>query len=108
MEAINQLDALRETVRLAEERGMPEMPGSELGLAHLRSILSTVNKSKFTDAKLGRWLGWAQCALVASGVGVTLDDMKALNLRHKDTNRIALHCMVCGRRNCRHMGYGLE
>lgn len=67
---MNQADAFRETVRIAEQRGMPEMPGSDLGLHHLRSILATVNRSKFPDGKLGRWLGWAQCALVAANVGV--------------------------------------
>lgn len=81
---MNQIDALSETVALAEQHGMPELPGSELGLDHLRSMLTRVNGSEFSPAKLGRWLGWAQCALVAAGVGITLDDMKALNLRHKD------------------------
>ncbi len=54
------------------------------GLEHLRSMLAKVNASKFSDAKLGRWLGWAQCAVVAANVGPTLDDMKALNMRHAD------------------------
>ncbi|WP_239591355.1 hypothetical protein [Mycolicibacterium tusciae] len=31
--------------------------------------------------KLGRWLGWAQCAVVAANVGLSLDDMKAINQR---------------------------
>lgn len=81
---MNQIDALRETVALAEQHGMPELPGSELGLDHVRSMLTRVNGSEFSAAKLGRWLGWAQCALVAAGVGITLNDMKALNLRHQD------------------------
>lgn len=59
---MNQTDAFRETVKIAEQRGMPEMPGSELGLHHLRTMLTTVNTSKFSEAKLGRWLGWAQGA----------------------------------------------
>jgi hypothetical protein len=37
----------------------------------------------FSDAKLGRWLGWAQCAVVASGVA-TLTDMKEINQAHAD------------------------
>jgi|GEM_PF-4943890 len=104
---MNQADAFRETVRIAEQRGMPEMPGSDWGLHHLRSMLATVNRSKFPDEKLGRWLGWAQCALVAANVGVTLDDMKALNSRHLDRNSVVPHCLICERKNCYHMGFGL-
>lgn len=104
---MNQADALRETVRIAEQYGMPEMPGSDLGLHHLRSMLATVNTSKFSDAKLGRWLGWAQCALVAADVGVTLADMKALNRRHSDRKTLAPHCLICEHKNCYHMGSGL-
>ena len=83
---MNQLEALRDTIRLAVDRGMAEAPGSELGLAHLRSMVARVEEGvvqgEFSDAKLGRWLGWAQCAVVAANVGVTLEDMKALNVRH--------------------------
>lgn len=80
-DTMNQLGALRETVQIAEQCGMPEMPGTNLGLDHLRSMLAILNSSEFSDAKLGRWLGWAQCAVVAARVGVTLEDMKALNIR---------------------------
>lgn len=38
----------------------------------------------FSEAKLGRWLGWAQAAVVAANIGVTLDDVKALNKRFAD------------------------
>jgi hypothetical protein len=78
---MNQLDALRETVRLAAEVGMPELPGSDVGLAHLRDMAATAEGGDFDEAKLGRWLGWAQCALVTANVGVTLADMKSLNAK---------------------------
>lgn len=81
---MNQLQAFRDTIALAEQRGMPELPGSDLGLHHLRRMVAVVEEGSFGPAKLGRWLGWAQCAVVAAGVGVTLDDMKALNARHLD------------------------
>lgn len=85
---MNQRRALRETIELAEQHGMPECPGSDVGLNHLRSMLETVEKSEYSDAKLCRWLGWAQCALVAANVGVTLADMKALNMKcAADENR---------------------
>ncbi len=79
---MNQLQALRDTVRIAQERGMPELPGTDIGLEHLRHMADIAESSAFSPAKLGRWLGWAQCALVASNIGVTLEEMKALNLRH--------------------------
>lgn len=65
---------------------MPDLPGSDLGLAHLRDMLATVDQSDFSPSKLGRWLGWAQCAVVASGVGVTLADMKGINMRWADAS----------------------
>jgi len=77
---LNQHEAFRETVHIAQVAGMPELPGNELGLAHLRSMLSRVTPT-FSEAKLGRWLGWAQCALVAANVGVSLEDMKSLNVK---------------------------
>lgn len=60
---------------------MPELPGSPVGLSHLRDMLDRITVD-YSDAKVGRWLGWAQCALVAANVGVTLDDVKAINLRN--------------------------
>lgn len=105
---MNQADAFRATIRIAEQSGMPELPGSDLGLHHLRSMLEVVNSKEFSEGKLGRWLGWAQCALVAANVGVTLDDMKALNARHLDRSTPVLHCPICARKNCYHTGYGLS
>lgn len=76
---MDQLQALRATVNLGATRGMPEAPGSALGLDHLRGMVATIEAGSFSADKLGRWLGWAQCAVVAANVGVTLDDMKVLN-----------------------------
>lgn len=78
---MNQLAAFDETIALAEQRGMPEY-GGELGLAHLRSMYEQAATGGFSDAKLGRWLGWAQCAVVAAAIGLTLEDMKQINRRH--------------------------
>ncbi|MGB8403488.1 MAG: hypothetical protein WCE30_05325 [Mycobacterium sp.] len=81
---MNKREALRETVLIAERCGMPDLPGSDLGLQHLRVMLETVDGSAFSASKLGRWLGWAQCAVVASGIGVTLAEMKAINMKWAD------------------------
>ena len=37
----------------------------------------------FSEAKLGRWLGWMQAAGCAMGV-LNLDDAKTINIRHRD------------------------
>lgn len=80
---MNQVAAFDETLALAEERGMPELPGSSVGLAHMREMRGRIQDS-FSDAKLGRWLGWAQAMLVAADTGLTLEDVKQINLRHAD------------------------
>jgi hypothetical protein len=58
--------------------------GESLGLRHLRSMYQQAQAGDFSDAKLGRWLGWAQCAVVAARIGLTLDDMKDINRSHED------------------------
>lgn len=78
---MNQLAAFKDTIELAERRGMPEH-GGELGLAHLRSMYQQASAGNFSEAKLGRWLGWAQCAVVAAAIGLELDDMKEINRSH--------------------------
>ena len=78
---MNQRAAFDTTVALAEERGMPELPGSSLGLAHLRDMQGRIT-DEFSQGKLGRWLGWAQAALVMADVGVGLEDVKQINLSH--------------------------
>jgi hypothetical protein len=80
---IDQLAAFRDTITLAEERGMPEW-GGELGLAHLRSMYEQAQAGNFCEAKLGRWLGWAQCALVSAAIGVELDDVMEINARVRE------------------------
>lgn len=77
---MNQREAFKETVELARVRGLPRDPGSSYGLDHLESMLSRI-QDDFSEAKVGRWLGWAQCALTVSGLA-TLDEMKQLNLSH--------------------------
>lgn len=68
-------EALRQTAAMAAGR-MP-MAG-ELGVTHIRGMPERIEG--FSSAKLGRWLGWAQAAVVAGGCA-TLDDMKNLNKR---------------------------
>lgn len=78
---MDQLEALRETVARGAAKGMPEQPGSTVGLHHLRGMVEAAEVGAFPADKLGRWLGWAQCAVVAANIGFTLDDMRSLNAR---------------------------
>ena len=75
---MDQLALFQATITLAKQHGMPADPGSPLGLDHLSEMCRQAEG--FDDqAKIGRWLGWAQCAVVAASLGLTLEDMKALN-----------------------------
>lgn len=78
---MNVLAAMEETVRLAHKSKMPS--SGPLGYAHIAGMLTTMQESKFSYGKLCRWLGWAQCAVVASG-SASLEDMKFINMRHKE------------------------
>lgn len=98
---MNQVAAMRETIKVAEQRlGDSTLNLSKimnldetLQLDHLKGMLSMMeanyNPQKpgegFSEAKLGRWLGWAQAACVAMGV-VTLDDMKKINRLNGGSN----------------------
>lgn len=90
---MNQRGALKATIKLAEERGMPEEHQfPSLSLSHIRSTESRLEPG-YSDAKVGRWLGWAQCAVVASGLA-TIEEMKAIN---KEYELDALPtCKECG------------
>lgn len=81
---MNQLAAFNETVALAEERGMGAMSGTTMGLEHLRDMQDRIldQPLSFSEAKLGRWLGWAQACVVFADIGITLEDVKQINKRH--------------------------
>lgn len=78
---MRQLDALEATVRLAERR---RYTGSsrDTSIGHLRTMLSRATEGvaagTFSDAKLGRWLGWVQGVLCEAKV-ITLNEAKEIN-----------------------------
>ncbi|QKN87757.1 hypothetical protein IXEL_57 [Microbacterium phage Ixel] len=81
---MNQRKAFKETLELAWERGMHFVEGlhPDLTYRHLVSMHDRMTLDEtMSETKIGRWLGWAQAAVVASGVA-TLDEMKALNQRY--------------------------
>ena len=81
---MNMLAAFDDTLALARARDFHqleiEIPG--LDYEHLLSMRDRITP-EFSEAKLGRWLGWAQCSLVANGVA-SLEEMKEINKRHSD------------------------
>lgn len=79
---MNQRAAFDATIGLALGREMPLEEGSSLGLSHLLDMQSRITP-EFSEAKLGRWLGWAQAAVVSHGL-MTLEDMKQINRRYAD------------------------
>jgi hypothetical protein len=92
--AMNQLEAMRQTISLMEDmlRHLPaadrasieSMPES-LRPEHLREMLQRVEANDnpqgeqgFSEAKVGRWLGWMQAAVVAMRFA-GLEQMKEIN-----------------------------
>ena len=81
---MSQLTAMRETLTRAQECGMADIAGFAEGCDywHLQDMVERAQAEGFSEAKLGRWLGWMQCAVVAADLGITLDDMKQINAYH--------------------------
>jgi uncharacterized protein (DUF849 family) len=77
---MNQRKAFKDTVLMGIIRNMPK--DGDLGLHHMIDMDRRLDEHpEYSDAKIGRWLGWAQAALVAANVGVTLEDVKQVNMR---------------------------
>jgi hypothetical protein len=83
---MNQLAAMRDTLTLAHDYGMPNIDRlpPTCDYWHLQDMIERAQTGGFSEAKLGRWLGWMQCAVVAAGIGATLDDMRRINRRHAE------------------------
>jgi hypothetical protein len=103
---MNMLKAMRDTVARMEE-GLQQIAEAgdqsgeermhiarlhkDLQPAHIRDMLAVMESgdnpqhpgSTFGEAKMGRWLGWAQAAVVAMDLA-TLDDMKQINRSNAD------------------------
>jgi hypothetical protein len=74
---------LRICRRLGKNDPWPTEGDEALRELHVRDMLMRVANGEITGRKAHRWLGWAQCAAVAAGVG-TLEDMKAINKAASD------------------------
>ena len=49
-----------------------------LNKAHITNMITLIQTEEIVGEKAHRWLGWVQCAIVASG-HATLEDMKNIN-----------------------------
>lgn len=85
---MNQMQAFVDTLTFAQEAGMAncEFETDEVNYWHLQDMCEQIKAAArlglpFSDAKLGRWLGWAQACVVAGGYG-TLADMKEINRKN--------------------------
>lgn len=77
--------AFLDTLKLAYDRDYHRASFDQNGVNydHLLSMLYRIQQEpwNFSEAKLGRWLGYAQGVLVANGC-LTLDECKEINKRH--------------------------
>ncbi len=77
---MNQLHAMRDTIDLVSKRGYP--PGldqeGDISMSHIAEMYVKMSQGEFSDAKMGRWLGWAQGVLCARGI-LTLEECKEIN-----------------------------
>lgn len=84
---MNMLEAARDTLALARKLGMEDMSSdlSELDYPHLTEMLAKMETCEMSPAKMGRWLGWMQAAVVSGTLGeARLADMKAINMKWSD------------------------
>lgn len=82
---MRQLEAMEATLNHARDRGMAMLESATEGVdyKHLISMYVRAEAGNFSEAKLGRWLGWMQGVIVALGFG-TLEEMKRINMEHQD------------------------
>lgn len=94
---MDQRAAFGATVELARKHGMDLVVTADDSLSahHLLEMQKRIHSGYFSPSRLGRWLGWAQAALVAANVGVSLEDVKQLNLSHAGGDTPVVVCL-CG------------
>ncbi len=81
--------AAAETIQAACRNGMDQVSSDnpDLDYPHLVEMYNKMcnyqgEDQEFSEGKLGRWLGYMQCAVIAADVGLTLEDMKQINRRN--------------------------
>lgn len=81
---MNMIQAARDTMELAQLSGMGLKTSAypECDYNHLMDMLEKMEEEEFSEGKMGRWLGWMQCAVVCADIGLTLHHMKEINRRN--------------------------
>jgi hypothetical protein len=77
--------AFEATMQLAYDRDYENVSFDEVGVdfGHFQSMFRKITEGDFSEAKLGRWLGYLQGVLVANQC-LTLEECKALNAQYAD------------------------
>lgn len=83
---MNTRAAIDETMRLAAfcaSRSVDRWTfyHESLSFGHLTDMHSRIDDT-FDEAKLSRWLGWMQAAIVSWGAGASVEQMKEINRKH--------------------------
>ena len=90
---MDMISAAKATVELARRAGMDNLSSDmeELDYPHLVEMISKMETMDMSEGKLGRWLGWIQCAVVAAQIEhpdhsriIGLEDMKEINREYAD------------------------
>lgn len=93
---MNQLGAMYESVALGKERAKYVSDDEIIikdgfSIEHMESMVrrargldsESTSEYPFSEAKLGRWLGWIQAALTAQGL-LSLEEAKEINKKWSD------------------------
>jgi hypothetical protein len=90
---MNQREAFQDTLQICENRWPSPMFG-ETSIEHMRDMLRRIDANTdpttpegFSEAKLGRWLGYLQGVAVALGA-MTLEECKDINRKWAGDERV--------------------
>lgn len=83
---MHQFQAMENTLELANRTRFNMPPAGPFSHEHYMEMLKTAHTGNFSDAKLGRWLGWMQAGVSYSNsfgdpgmAQVWLEKMKGIN-----------------------------
>lgn len=82
------LPAMKATLQIAVYEKMPQ--DGPLSYAHLTDMYDRATGQHMSYGKLCRWIGWMQCAVVASG-SAALEQMKQINASFKGDGPLWRH-----------------
>jgi hypothetical protein len=91
---VNQIEAMRATLALAMQRDYQytDFETKHVDWDHLSSMLKRIDEdsAQYSEAKIGRWLGYIQGVLVANDC-LTLDECKDINMLYSNEDNWYQH-----------------